>query len=256
MSSESVTGKTQETIDEMRDEFHPDNDGVSAGSFEERYCLQPIPKQPPEYDGPQRYCVSVFTQETETGRHLCKYHGGRSPSEHLDKLAAMKHGMEATQDHLRQDFDDKDQALYEWVVNDFPAQYDIDIENDPAAAYDIHRLAVEIVRAERGRGYILREGEVTEKEVYGESGVVLDERGEIVTEKSEHYLAQMLHRQDKKISSIEKELGITRKERLKRDSTEDAVEAIKGFAEVGKAFLDRDSKGYDPDNQPWEDESD
>lgn len=223
---------------------------------EEQYCLSQIPCQPEEYDGPVRFCTRQQLSCGPPDNYRCKFHGGTSEGEpeNLDKLAPMKHGMHATREHLIEDFDDKDEALYEWIIGTWPEAYDIDIENDPNAAYDFHRLAAEVVRAERGRGFIIEEGEVNEQErVSDEGNVVVGDDGEVVTEKSEHYLAGMMQRQDNKITSLERELGITRKERQKQDSTDDAVDAIKGFANLGAAFLDKGSgDDYDPEDEPWQ----
>lgn len=250
MASQEVTGATREELEEKRKSW---KGGELNQPFDRAHCLCPINKQPDDYDGPQRYCtLNRNVLRTMTGKTRCDYHRGpASAHRNLDKLANMKHGMHATREHLVEDFDEKDQALYDWIIETWPDAYDINFEEDPQAQYDFHRLAAEIVRAERGRGYLIEEGEVKEQKVYGDDGVVIDENGEVVTEKSEHYLAQMLHRQDNKISDIEKELGITRKERLRQDSQDDAVEAFKTFAELGGAFLDKESKDYDPEDEPW-----
>lgn len=252
MAKQSVSGRTQEEIEQLRQQYDGDMD------FEQRYCLAKIPHQPEDYDGPQRYCVKRDTHQLGDA-WLCPYHGGSGEvqSQNLEKLAPMKHGMYAARDHLIEDFDEKDEALYEWIIESYPEAYDIDVEASPADAYDLHRLAAEIVRAERGRGYLIEEGEVKEEDKYTEEGVLVrDESGEVVTEKSEHYLSQMMHRQDKKITQLQKELGITRKERERRDATDDAVDAVKAFSELGQKFLDRENKEYDPDDKPWEDEDD
>lgn len=256
MATFKVTGKTESEIEELRSEFYDSlEDWKKETSFEDNYCLAKIPKQPPEYDGPDRYCTLRRVKKVGNSYH-CEFHGGAGNGnpENLEKLAPMKHGMHATRDHLIEDFDEKDQALYDWIVEEWPDSYDIPLEDDPQAAYDFHRLAVEVVRAERGRGFLIEEGEITETEKISEDGsIVIDDTGEIVTEKSEHYLAKMMHRQDKKISEIEKELAITRKERQRQDSTDSAVEAIKDFASLGDAFINRDENEYDPDNKPWAD---
>jgi hypothetical protein len=261
MASGEITGHTRAELAEMQEDWlerHPDV------PFDEQYCLAEIGKQPEDYDGPTRYCCYQETYETPTGKWRCPFHGGdreyngRSAEELAEtKLAPMKHGMHATREHLVDDFDEKDEALYDWITESYTEAYDIDVENDPASAYDLHRLACEIVRAERGRGFLLDEGEVVEQEVRNEEGhVIIDEDGEIVTEKSEHYLAKMMHRQDKKITKLEKELAITRKEQQKQESTDEAVDAIKGFTELGASFLQREDKDYDPDKAPWESEDD
>jgi hypothetical protein len=257
MAKQELTGRTQEQLREIRtdwEERHPDV------PFEEQYCLSRIAMQPDDYDGPQRYCVNQETYETPNGKFRCPSHGGDRDdygdySENLGDTdtAAMKHGMHATVENLKKDFDEKDSALYHWITDSYPEAYDIDVDADPAAKYDLHRLAAEIVRAERGRGFLLEEGEVVEQEVRNEEGqVIIDDEGEIVTEKSEHYLAGMMDRQDRKITKLEKELGITRKEQRKHQNEENAAEALKTFAELGSAFLQRDDKEYDPDDKPWD----
>jgi len=256
MSSGRVTGRSREELETLRKEWNESHDRP----FSEKHCLSKIGKQPEEYDGPQRYCINQETYETPLGKWRCPYHGGTMDDyrpENFEKLANMKHGLFADDDHLREDFDDKDEAIYDWIVKQYKEAYDIKPRENPAAAYDLHRLATEIVRAERGRGYLIREGEVYEREVTDENGrVVVDDNGQVVTEKSEHYLAQMMHRQDKKISDIQKELAVTRREQKRQESTEDAVDALKNFAELGSKFLDRDNTEYDPDDEPWSEDDD
>lgn len=259
MATQEVSGATQEEVDEKRANF----DGTED-EWQQKYCLAKIPHQPEDYDGPPRYCQNTDTNKLGSN-YLCKFHGGAREDDfediienNLTPLGNMKHGMKATLKNLVKDFDEKDKALYNWITESYPEAYDIDLEQDPASAYDLHRLAAEIVRAERGRGYLIREGEVKEEPVRNEEGrVVVDEHGEMVTEKSSHYLAQMMKDQDNKITKLEKELGITRKEQLRQDQSNEAVEALtKGFTELGAAFLQRDEKDYDPDDEPWDDDGD
>lgn len=245
MAQYSVTGKTADEIEELRHRYEVEEDHYV--DFTEAYCLCPIEKQPDDYDGPPRFCSMADTSEVGDGLYRCRYHGGSADTSNLDKLAAMTHGLHALRKHIRETFDEKDAAVYDWIINKYPAAYDINIEESPADAYDLHRLAVEIVRAERGRGHILTEGEIHEEEKVGENGIVIDENGEVVTEKSSHYLARMLKDQDNKITKLQKELGISRKERQRAENADDAVEAVKNFAELGSAFLDRDDNEYDPD---------
>lgn len=258
MAKTKVTGKPEEWFEEEKRE-HEASD--SDEPWAKQYCMARISSQPEGYDGAQRYCSEWRDGNLyEIGDNwLCKFHGGKGgpTPENLDKLANMTHGMNATREHLVEDFDEKDRALYDWIVDSYAEAYDIDVENDPNAAYDLHRYAAEAVRAERGRGYLIEEGEVTEQKRFSEDGsVVIDENGEIVTEKSEHYLTKMLDRQDKKLTQLANALGISRKDRLKRDQTDDAVEAItKGFSELGAAFLNREEREYDPDDQPWDEDN-
>lgn len=263
MARNSVSGRTKAQLADMRREWL---DEGRDKDFDEHYCLAKIPRQPEDYDGPPRFCVSHNTRPVGDN-WLCKHHGGAKGSvageprpeeegKELDRKynpANMKHGMKAARENLVDDFDDKDLAIYDWVVDKFSDAYDLNPEADPAVALDLHRLAAEVVRGERGRGVLLEEGEVQEKPIKDEDGVIVtDNQGNVKTEKSQHYLADMMHRQDNKITKLEKSLSITRKERLKRDSEADRSEAIKELAQIGKGFLDRESKEYDPQDKPWE----
>jgi hypothetical protein len=252
MASKRVTGRTREQIEGLRlrhEYLDRDKD------FEEQYCLSPIPRQPDDYQGPDRFCVNQGYISKIGSEYRCKYHGGDGTTEHLDKLANMKHGLRAEDDSLMEDFSEKDETLYQWITEEWPESYDIDTSTDPQAAYDFHRLALAVVRAERGRGYVIEEGEVHEEEKVSEEGaLVVGSDGEVVTEKSEHYLSNMLNRQDNKITKIEKELGITRKERDRSSKQDDAIDAMKGFEALGQKFLGREEKSYDPDDEPWSDE--
>jgi len=264
MSHYEVTGWLQHEVAERRSDFretHSDDDK----QFDETFCLAKIPNQPEEYDGPPRYCMSTETNRLKgSDSWLCHHHGGHGgdPGDkgerHPENLVDihMKSGMQATVENLKDDFDDKDEKLYEWIVESYPQKYDIDLEANPGLVYDLHRLAIEIVRAERGRGYLLEEGEVQEQELTDEDGCIVTDpnTGEVVTQKSKHYLAEMMARQDSKITKLEKELGITRKEQERRDQTDDAIAEMKNFTEIGAAFIDRDSNDYDPDEKPWEED--
>lgn len=269
MATESVSGITREELEELREEYEQRIEqspytAEQAPDFDEKYCLAHIARQPDDYDGPPRYCSSQDVISAGSA-WLCKHHGGATDVDENHSLAekgydgsdSMKHGMFATRENLIADFDEKDEALYNWVLREYPNAYDIDLDSDPSTQYDLHRLAVEIVRAERGRGWLIEEGEVNEKNVRDENGrVIVDDNGDIVTEKSEHYLAQMLHRQDKKITQLEKELGITRKEQRRHDQTDDAVDAIKSFANVGADLLAREQEDFDPNDWDETDEAD
>lgn len=255
MAKDSLTGATQDEVERLRHEWNQKDKDIP---FEERYCLAEIPHQPEDYDGPPRYCRKMQTIEFGDN-HICKFHGGAGKinEDNLDPMGAMKHGMKAARDNLVNDFDEKDRVLYDWIVESYADAYDLNPEDDPANAYDLHRLAAEIVRAERGRGYLMKEGEVQEDEVVSDDGLVVDQDGEVVTDKSEHYLHDMLYRQDNKITKLEKELGVTRKERQKRKSQDDAIDAVKQFSELGKTFLDRENaEDFDPDDAPWTEDDD
>jgi len=236
MASREVTGKTHSGVAELRSDFNtkPRSEWTD---FEDYYCLAKIPRQPDDYDGPDRYCAKVAKQNSR-----CKFHGGNNEPtlENLDPLAAMKHGMKATRENLIKDFSEADQELYDWVVEDWPKAYDIALEEDPQAEYEFHALGVEIVRNERASGYIIEQGEDGKKKVFGPTG-------EIEYEDVPHYLSEMLQRNRKLVMKMEDNLGISRKARERKSETDDAADIMKSFAEVGASLITKTEKEYDPD---------
>jgi hypothetical protein len=230
-----VTGKTAEQVRQRRAEFEQSTRGEHY-DFEETFCLAKIPRQPEDYDGPDRYC---FQRKLNPKTYICKFHGGAGDQHGLDPLANMKHGFHATRENLIADFSDADEELYEWITTAWPEAYDIELSEDPQAEYEFHALAVEIVRAERADGFLIKEGEDNVKKVFGPTG-------EVEYEKVPHYLADMLQRQRKLIMSMEDNLSISRKKRLANETAKDATEAFKSFAEVGASLINDDETEYDP----------
>jgi hypothetical protein len=239
MASNEVTGKTERELEEIRKEFSqkPRSD---LYDFEDCYCLAKIPRQPEDYDGPTRYCASRnLNHKTKT----CTFHGGAGhPNpQNLDPLANMKHGMNAKRENLIKDFSDADRELYDWIVEEWPEAYDVDLVEDPLAEYEFHALAVEIVRAERGAGYVIGENEKGQKKIFGPDGSVH-------YEDVPHYLADMLQRQRKLIMRMEDNLGISRKKRMQNQQAQDTTEVMKSFAEVGASLISNADADYDPDD--------
>lgn len=231
MATGKVTGKTADEIERLREEHdHP-------SPFDKCYCLSKIPRQPEEYDGSKRYCVS---RNVIHPHWICKHHGGAGSTEGLDKLAAMKHGMEASVEHLIEDFSEADQERYRWVTEEWPKAYDIDLDADPQAKNRFHELATEIVRNERASGYIIKQGEQNTKKVFGPNG-------EVEYEDVPHYLADVLQRNRKLVMKMEDNLGISRKKRLQNEKDADATDLMKSFAEVGASLITGAEKDYDPD---------
>lgn len=231
MGSQEISGRSQEELAEMRaDHTHP------YLAFEEWYCLSRIPRQPEDYDGPQRYCVSRNTKKN--GR--CKNHGGMNKPrpENLEKLAAMKHGMYATDDHLRETMNAREEELYEWVLG-WPEAYGIEIDEDPSAAHDFQTLAVEIVREARGKDYILSNSEVREKGVYLPDGTCVE------TEELPNTLGEAMASQVRLIQKIKDSLGITRKQQAKDENAKSANEVMDSVANA-MGELVKDASAYDP----------
>lgn len=236
MASKGVTGKTAAEVRDRRESFAETKRG-QLYDFEDCFCLAKIPRQPDDYDGPDRYC---FSRDLDYETHICKHHGGAGDPSNLDPLANMTHGFHATRENLKSDFSDADQALYEWVVGEWPGAYDVEVSEDPLAEYEFHALGIEIVRAERAEGFLIDEGEDNVKKVFGPNG-------EVEYEKIPHYLSDMVQRQRKLIMKMEDNLGISRKKRLANETAQDATEAFKSFAEVGASLINDDSTEYDPD---------
>lgn len=231
MASNEITGKDDDELAEMRSEHdHP------YLSFEERYCLAKIPRQPEEYDGPDRYCASWNVKKN--GR--CKHHGGASngykPT--LDKLANMKHGMYATDEHLRETMNEREEKLYDWVLS-WPDAYGIELEEDPSAAHDFQTLATEIVREARGKDYILSETEVRRKGVYAPSGELLE------YEELPNTLGEAMASQVRLIQKIKDSLGITRKQQAKDENAKTANEVMDSMASAMGEMV-KDNADYDP----------
>lgn len=236
MASNEVTGKTEAQVREERAKFE-DKPASDWYEFEERFCLAKIPRQPDDYDGPDRYC---FQRELDADTYICKFHGGAGDPSKLEPLANMTHGFHATRENLVKDFSDADQDLYDWITGTWPEAYDVDLSEDPLAEYEFHALATEIVRAERAEGFLIREGEDNVKKVFGPNG-------EVEHEQVQHYLADMLQRQRKLIMKMEDNLGISRKKRLANETAQDATEAFKSFAEIGASLINDADTEYDPD---------
>nr|BDD45073.1 hypothetical protein 5 [bacterium] len=242
MATQSVSGKTETELDQMRAEF-ADSPRSEWYDFEDCYCLAKIPRQPDDYDGPDRYCAK---RDLNHDSKRCKFHGGAGHGnpDKLDKYANLKHSMNATRkallDTMTREGNEWQVDLYEWVTEEWPEAYDIDVDSDPNAEYEFHALALEIIRAERAEGWIFKEGEKGRKKIFGPDGSVH-------YEDVPHYLADMMQRQRKLIMRMEDNLGISRKARLKADETSDAADLIKSFAEVGASLITKSDKAYDPD---------
>ena len=237
MASTEVTGKTVQELAEMRHKFKNTNRG-QIYDFEECFCLSKIPRQPEDYDGPQRYCVSRNVKKN--GR--CKHHGGNNElhPENLDKLARMKHGMYAEDRHLRETMNEREEELYEWVL-EWPESYNIDLEADPSAAHDFQTLAIEIVREARGKDYILRNSEIREKGVYLPDGTMVE------TEELPNTLNEAMASQVRLIQKIKDSLGITRKHQAKNDQVKNASEVMDGLVGAMSSMVEQNEE-YDPDS--------
>lgn len=223
--------------------------------FEVAFCLDPIGKQPDEYDGPQRYCTRRAAKRKDYDGHkydreaygrVCKFHGGPTRGDwgddNLEPLtAAITHGAFADDEHLKMDFNDDEQELYDSIMEDWPEIYDWPPRSEDPARYRIlRRVAVNEVRAIREEEY-LDDAEVVEIEDRDEQGVVMG------THDEENPLAREYRLLMSEVTNQMKELGLTPKEQQKMDSLSSQADKDDALSEIAKDALDDDDREYDPD---------
>jgi hypothetical protein len=258
MSSGEVNGKTAENVSEYIEENYVgtvhEKNGIPPKAV---FCLAEINKQPDDYDGPQRYCVSYSTQRAENPTEpedfspKCRLHGGESltgddvtyAEEHFESSYPpnFKHGMYSTDEHLLQFLDEKEKKLYDRIMS-WAEVYGFEEEDDPASYQMLRTLAIEEVRKAKSAEYLLEEGETDDSPVFDSQGN-LHEREDTTNALSEEHQKQV-----KLTLRLMKELGITPKERSKMDTEEREASATEDIAEIAKAALDSDSGSYDPDS--------
>lgn len=264
MAQEEVTGATERGLKAMRRDFLETPVQEAGVNFETAYCLTAIGKQPDDYDGPQRYCRRRACRydegefrseygEAPAGEHdarayhpSCPFHGRSNDAdttglEDVRQTANLKHGMYASDERLREDFDEADENLYEeileWAeVYNFPTR-----EEDPARWKLLEKLAINEVRSIRGYLYLYEEGEVQLKDVYDDQGVVVGREPDENALSKEYRLLQTT------LIDIMRELGITPKERSNMQTQETEANAAERFADVAEQALSVD-KDYDPDD--------
>ena len=255
MASEEITGGTPHEIAEMKVEYENSpkyqNEGVP---FETAYCLTRIGKQPDDYDGPTRYCQRRACR-TDDGGHApsCPFHGGTNNAgnnnENLSNIAAIKHGMHATEEHLQEVFTEQDQKLYDYVMSwadtyGWPSR-----EEDPSRYDDLEAIALAKVRNARANKFILDEGELKRQEIY-------DESGNLIEKDNPHALSEDVRLKRKLITNIKKELGITPKARSRMDTDEKEASALEQLSDVASDAIlgDSDASDFDPDDDMFEEE--
>lgn len=230
--------------------------------FETAYCLAHIGKQPDDYEGGPRFCsnrASKLTEEEWAEEHegeyqqfdtraycaTCRFHGrNRSSDANIDNLesltAAITHGLYAEDEHLRMDFTDAEQALYDGIIEDWPDIYDWPEEDeDPARYLILRKVATNVVRTVRAEDYIDDEGEVHMKSIY-------DEGIEVGQEPEENPLSGEYRLLWREITNNLKELGLTPKERAKQGAQEKSANALEAIGEVASEALSADQE-YDPE---------
>lgn len=260
MAQSEVTGATAHELAEMRFEHKStplyEDHGIE---FETCRCLTRIGKQPDDYDGPTRYCQKrVKKMEDYDGHRFdeeayapsCRFHGGaqgrheNTPTEQLPHpaLARITHGMRAEDEHLRMDFDDDEQALYDGIVEQWPEVYDWPDESvDPARYVILRKVATNIVRSHRAEDYLDEEGEVRITDRYNDEGIVVEPDGE----HEENPLAAEYRLLTREIIDMMGELGLTPKERQKMDTLEAEERQSDVVADIAQDALNEDQE-FDP----------
>jgi hypothetical protein len=226
--------------------------------FEVAYCLNPIGKQPDEYDGPQRYCRRRAAKKDEDDYEggnfdkaayavCCPFHGGDvektgREQAHLltPRTASLKHGAYADDKSLQMDFNEHEQELYDEIMEEWPEIYDWpDRSEDPARYRILRRVAVNEVRALREEDY-LDGSEVVEVEDRDEQGVVMG------THDEENPLAREYRLLMSEVTDQMRELGLTPKERQKMDTLESQADKDDALTDIASDALGGD-EDYDPD---------
>lgn len=256
MAAGEITGAGPHELAEMRVRHRSTRLAERHGiSFETAYCLTRIGKQPDEYDGPERYCRQRASkldswdgEEYAEGAYApsCRFHGsnngGDSNEENLEdpRVMHITHGLYAEDEHLRMDFTDAEQALYDSIVESWPDIYDWPSEEDDPARYLILRkVATNAVRSVRAEDYIDSEGEVHFRDIFDEQGVVIGE------EADENPLSREYRLLLNQIIDMLGELGLTPKARQQMDTLEANADKNDALADIANEALEGDHE-YDP----------
>lgn len=265
MALGEITGGTVEDLAEMESVFDEQPLSVKHDiPFETAYCLRRISKQPEDYDGPARFCKNracKLTEEEWASRYdddysgwderaycgTCNFHGRKidGPVENLEPLtAAITHGLEARDEHLRMDFTDAEQILYDGIVEQWPEIYGWPGEDeDPARYLILRKVATNVVRSVRCEDYIDDEGEVRISDKYNDEGIVVEPDGL----HEENPIAGEYRLLIREIKDMLKELGLTPKERSRMGSQEKSASAVETISEVAAEALGGDDEEYDPE---------
>lgn len=265
MAAREISGADSEEISQLREDYYNSPMFEATGiPFDTAFCLNPIAKQPDHYDGGQRYCKRRAaikdpddyegTEKAAASRAVCcishggdvEKHGakgGEMTKHHLEdpRTAAIKHGAHAEDEHLKMDFTEDEQELYDEIMEQWPEIYNWPDESEDPARYRIlRRVAVNEVRAMREEDYIDNH-EVHNEPVYDDQGVEIGHK-EVENPLSREYRLLM-----SEVTDQMKELGLTPKERQKMDTLESEQSANDAVSEIASEALDSGDGEYDPD---------
>lgn len=249
MAKEEVTGATSAEVSALRDDFEasPKADLYDFDSF---YCLFQIPYQPEDYEGRDRFCQQAATC-LETDR--CRFHKSRSKAtghtETLEDpaLANLKHSAYASMDTIKKTLEPHEQKLYDEVLS-WAETYHIDREADPAVWDDLVILAGERVRHLRTQTWMFQHGESQEQPIFDPDGNIVDH------ETLPSGLSEEHRRITQMVMGLKRELGLTRKERLKQDTLDTATDSANALAEAMGAMIQDKDTGYSPEDYEFEPE--
>jgi len=249
MASDEVTGWLEQKVKRKRYE-HPEDHEFD---FEDFYCLADIPRQPEDYDGPQRVCgqyTKLCDEDAERDRYnRCKFHNGAAHGnwekgiEDSDQFeegngAAITHGAYADDENLKDNWSDADAKIYERVMG---WARDYGFEPGSPEYTQLETLAMSKVREMRSEKYLNENGEVVERQSYDPESGQVEEWEEV------HELSDNLRLKKKTILDMMKELGLTPKAKSQIGESDSKGNAADALAEVASRALDADDAEYDPD---------
>jgi hypothetical protein len=258
MAKREITGADKEELREIEGEYYNSPLYVDEGvPFEVAYCLNPIARQPDHYDGGQRFCKRRAAKKDEDDYEggprdeaafavCCHSHGGhvtKQGHKYKHKLdnpltAAITHGAYTDDDHLRMDFTESEQELYDSIMEDWPEIYGWPPRSEDPARYRIlRRVAVNEVRAMREEDY-LDNHEVHVREIQTENGVQ--------TEEVENPLSREYRLLMSEVTDQMKELGLTPKEQQKMDTMSSEQDKNDAISDIAGDALQQGGE-YDPD---------
>jgi hypothetical protein len=258
MAAEELTGADPSELETLESEYYESRKYQKYGiPFEVAYCLNKIAKQPDWYDGPQRYCkrnAARLDDDEHDGEPegpesyavCCHTHGGhvtkhgKKSAHHLENpaTAAITHGTYADDEHLKMDFNDDEQELYDRIMEDWPEIYDWpDRSEDPARYRILRRVAVNEVRSLRQEDY-LDDHEVHVEEIPTEAGI---QEKEVENPLAREYRLLM-----SEVTDQMKELGLTPKERQKMDTLSAQENKEDAVSEIARDALNDGDNEYDP----------
>lgn len=247
MAKQELTGLSPTGVEELYEEFM-EKPASDRYEFEERYCLYGIPHQPDEYDGPLRRCANTAAKDN-FGNYRCRFHENRSPgvTDNLTK-GNPTHFMHATDEYLMEHLTDEEWELYQNIL-DWADIYGIDPDEDPAAYDDLKLLAKQRVREVKASKYLFDEGEIREKLVRDEEGnIVLDEEGNPATEDDTNVISEEYRRLVNLISSLKKDLVMTKKEQVKANNEKVQSDAAETASKAMSELVADEEKTFDVDN--------